>query len=153
MCCSCIKRQGIFNNRRVTHFSSVNHHTISVSSLILGIPKHFFLISNGNYLMCIKGSPGPFLLSLSNSQVLSEEELCYPISHNDNTNPSHRDKNFTSPLGMALSAHFAPKPGTSVSCHVPSPQLLSSPDHSPELFRLMHSPVKLSQLGLHGTEK
>lgn len=129
--------------------------TLSVSSFILGIPKHLFLINKVNYLMCIKGCQATAKHwarlqnpSLSNPQVLSEEELCYPISHTGNTTQIHLTPLagatlVASPLswleqglfrGMALSAHFAPRPATSVSCHVPSPQLLSSLDRSPELL-------------------
>lgn len=87
--------------------------------------------------MCIKGcratakdwarlqnpSLRPLLLSLSNPQVLSEEELCYPISHTGNTNPSHRDNYcFTTPLAGAGALHgsFCPLcTKTSHLCELP----------------------------------
>lgn len=97
-----MKRQGIFNDRGVTHFFwCESSHYLSFLTYIRNT-KTFFsyqkqklcnvykgLSSHGQRLSKTAKSK-PLVLSLSNPQVLSEEELCYPISHTGNTNPSHR---------------------------------------------------------------
>lgn len=47
---------------------------------------------------------------------------------------------------MALSAHFAPRPVTSVGCNVLSHQVLSTTASSPELFDSTHALLERSQV-------